>query len=148
MTIRALTRELSGQRGEASIVSGLLLLAGVLIPLMFLIPLFVRIELAQVDAQQAARDAVRSAVKAPNASAAHAAANAALTREQAGIHTPLAMSLTGSFARGQTMTAQVVTSVPIGMLPLLGQFGTITVHAHASAPVDRYRSILEGTGAP
>lgn len=148
MTIRTLTRGLSGERGEASIVSGLLLLAGVLIPLMFLIPLFARVELAQVDAQQAARDAVRSAVKAPNASAAHAAADTSLAREQAGVRTPLTMSLTGTFARGQTMSAQVTTSVPIGMLPFLGQFGTIAIHARASAPVDRYRSILEGTGAP
>lgn len=148
MTIRASTRRLGGERGEASIVSGLLLLAGVLVPLMFLIPLFARVELAQVDAQQAARDAVRSAVKAPNASAAHAAANTSLAREQAGDRTPLSLSLTGTYARGQTMTAQVTTSVPIGKLPLLGNFGTIAVRARASAPVDRYRSILEGGGAP
>lgn len=148
MSVRALTRRLAGERGEASIVSGLLLLAGVLVPLMFLIPLFARVELAQVDAQQAARDAVRSAVKAPNASAAHSAADISIAREQAGMRTPLAMSLTGTFARGQTMTAQVTVSVPIGALPLLGNFGTIAIHAHASAPVDRYRSILEGGGTP
>lgn len=148
MTIRRLTRGLCEERGEASIVSGLLLLAGVLIPLMFLIPLFARVELAQVDAQQAARDAVRSAVKAPNATAAHAAAGTSLAREQAGVHTPLTMSLTGTFARGQTMSAQVTTSVPIGTLPLLGNFGTIAIYARASAPVDRYRSILEGGGTP
>lgn len=148
MTTRSLRDRLAGDRGEASIVSGLLLLASVLVPLMFLIPLFARVELAQVNAQQAARDAVRSAVKAPNASAAHAAANASLAREQAGIRTPLTMSLTGTYARGQTMSAQVTASVPIGMLPLLGNFGTIAIHARASAPVDRYRSILESGGAP
>ncbi len=148
MTVRALTHRLRGERGEASIVSGLLLLAGVLVPLMFLIPLFARVELAQVDAQQAARDAVRSAVKAPNANVAHVAADTSLAREQAGIHTQLTMSLTGTFARGRTMTAQVTTTVPIGTLPLLGQFGTIAIHARASAPVDRYRSILEGGGTP
>jgi hypothetical protein len=145
MTIRRLTRRLGEQRGEAAILSGLLLLVGVLIPLMFLIPLFARVELAQVDAQQAARDAVRSAVQAPNPTAAHAAASAALAREQAGTGVPLALSLTGTFTRGKTMTASVTTSVPIGSLPILGHFGTITIHAHASAPIDRYRSILEGS---
>ncbi len=144
MRLRALTRRLSEQRGEAAILSGLLLLAGVLIPLMFLIPLFARVELAQVDAQQAARDAVRSAVQAPDGTAAHAAATAALAREAAGSSAPLALSLSGAYTRGATMTARVTTSVPIGSLPLLGHFGTITIHAHASAPVDRYRSILEG----
>jgi hypothetical protein len=141
--IQALKNRLAEDCGEAAILSGILLLAGVLIPLMFLIPLFAKVELAQVDAQQAARDAVRSAVQAPDAAAAHAAATAALAREQAGNHTPLALSLAGTYSRGESMTATVSTSVPIGTLPLLGHFGTITIHARASAPVDRYRSILE-----
>lgn len=148
MTIRALTRTLAGERGEASILSGLLLLAGVLIPLMFLIPLFARVELAQLDSQQAARDAIRSAVQAPNASAAHAAAAGALAREQPGARTPLHLSLTGTFARGQALTATVTTTVPLGALPVLGQFGTVTIHAHASAPVDRYRSLMEAGSGP
>jgi hypothetical protein len=47
------------------------------------------------------------------------------------------------------MTATVSTNIPLGTLPLLGHFGTITIHAHASAPVDLYRSILgEGEGPP
>jgi hypothetical protein len=148
MTIRALTARLTGERGEATIVSGVLLLAGVLIPLMFLIALYARIELAQVDAQQAARDAVRSAVQAPNASAANAAAAGAVTRERAADGMPLSLTLTGTFSRGQVMSAQVTTTVPIGSLPFLGHFGTITVHGRASAPVDRYRSLLEEGGPP
>ena len=44
---------------------------------------------------------------------------------------------------GEVMSAHVTAKIPIGALPLLGHFGTITVHADASAPVDRYRSILE-----
>ena len=129
-----------GKRG----FGGVLLLAGVLIPLMFLIVLYARIELAQVDSQQAARDAVRSAVQAPNAAAANAAATAAVARERAASGMPLSLSLTGSFTRGQVMSAHVTARVPIGALPILGDFGTITVHGRASAPVDRYRSILEG----
>lgn len=143
MSLRTLTRRLSGEQGEAAMVSGVLLLAGVLIPLMFLIALYARIELAQVDAQQAARDAVRSAVQAPNATAASAAAAEAVAREQAAVKTPLSLSLSGTYGRGQVMSAQVTVRVPIGTLPFLGHFGTITVHGRASAPVDRYRSLLE-----
>jgi hypothetical protein len=144
MTIRELPRKLTAEHGEAAIVSGLLVLAGVLIPLMFLIALYARVELAQVDTQQAARDAVRSAVQAPDASSANTAAAAAVARERAGTGVPLALNLTGTFARGQVMSANVSASVPLGTLPLLGHFGTITVHAHANAPIDRYRSLLGG----
>lgn len=147
MSTLTLTRRLRDEQGEASIVSGVLLLAGVLIPLMFLIALYARVELAQVDSQQAARDAVRSAVQAPNASAAHAAAAGAVARERAADGMPLSLTLTGAYGRGQVMSAQVTVRVPIGALPFLGHFGTITVHGRASAPVDRYRSLLEG-GTP
>jgi Flp pilus assembly protein TadG len=147
MSIHGLKSRLRDEHGEAAIVSGVLLLAGVLIPLMFLIALYARIELAQVDSQQAARDAVRSAVQAPNASAAKAAATGAVAREQAADGMPLSLGLTGTFSRGQVMSAGVTARVPIGTLPFLGHFGTITVHGRASAPVDRYRSLLEG-GAP
>jgi len=95
--MRFLASRLGDERGEAAIISGVLLLAAVLIPLMFLVPLYARIELAQVDGQQAARDAVQSAVQAPNASAAHAAASEALAREQGGSLTPLTLSLTGTY---------------------------------------------------
>lgn len=145
MSTRRLAARLRSERGEASIVSGVLLLAGVLIPLMFLIALYARIELAQVDSQQAARDAVRSAVQAPNATAAGAAAQQAVTREQAAAKMPLSLNLTGTYGRGQVMSAQITTTVPIGTLPFLGHFGTITIHSRASAPVDRYRSLLEGS---
>jgi multidrug efflux pump subunit AcrA (membrane-fusion protein) len=149
MRPRRLTTRLAEQRGEASILSGLLLLVGVLIPLMFLIPLFARVELAQVDVQQTARDAARSAVQAPDQQQAEAAAQEALARERAGSGQPLSLSLTGAYARGATMTAKVSTTVPIGDLPFLGDFGTIAIHADASAPVDRYRSILaEREGSP
>jgi hypothetical protein len=150
MSLRATIRTCGGRLGEErgeGLISGLLLLAGVLIPLMFLVPLYARIELAQVDSQQAARAAVRSAVQAPDASAAHAAALAALTREQAGVHTPLSLSLTGTYTRGAVMSAQVTTRVPVGSLPVIGRFGTVIVHAHANAPIDRFRSIL-GAGSP
>lgn len=139
-------RHTLGQESGEGLVTGLLLLAGVLIPLMFLVPLYARIELAQVDAQQAARDSVRSAVEAPSASAAHAAASSAFAREQAGSRTPMSLSLTGIYARGEVMNATVTARVPLGSLPVVGHFGTVVVRGEAHAPVDRYRSILEPEG--
>jgi hypothetical protein len=143
--ISRLQDRLGAEAGEG-LITGLLLLAGVLIPLMFLVPLFARIELAQVDAQQAARDSVRSAVQAPNPSAAYAAATSAFGREQAGSRTPMSLSLTGTYARGQVMSARITARVPLGSLPVIGHFGTVVVHGEARAPVDRYRSILEPGG--
>jgi hypothetical protein len=124
----------------------LLILAGVLIPLMFVVPLFARIELAHVDAQQAARASVRSAVEASNATAARAAASTAFGREQAGSRTAMSLSLKGTYARGEVMSAEVTARVPLGSLPVVGHFGTVVVHGEAHAPVDRYRSILEPAG--
>jgi hypothetical protein len=141
--IRRLRDRLRGERGEAAMLSGVLLVAGVLVPLIFLIALFARVESAQLAAQQAAHTAVRSAVQAPDPAAASNAANTAVARERAGSGVPLNLDLAGVYARGQVMSANVSASVPIGNLPLLGSFGTITVHATARAPVGRYRSILE-----
>lgn len=144
MTAR-LKAKLRDESGEG-LITGLMLLAGVLIPLMFLVPLYARIELAQVDSQQAARDSVRSAVQAPNATAAHAAATSAFAREQAGSRTPMSLSLAGTYARGQVMSARVTARVPLGSLPVIGHFGTVVVHGEARAPIDQYRSILEPGG--
>jgi len=142
-----LRRRLADERGEAAPISLLVILATVILPLMFLVALGARIELAHVDAQQAARDAVRAAVEAPDAAAANADANAAFAREQAGTSTRMIGSLTGTFAPGEVMNAQVTVAVPIGSLPFLGHIGTVVVHGQATAPVDRYRSFLPA-GAP
>jgi hypothetical protein len=72
------------------------------------------------------------------------AAAEAVAHERAADGMPLSLTLTGSYGRGQVMSAQVVARVPIGSLPLLGHFGTVVVHGRASAPIDRYRSLLEG----
>jgi type II secretory pathway component PulM len=144
---RSHTRLLRSERGEG-LISGLLLLAGVLVPLMFIVPLFGRIESAHLAAQQAARDAVRSAALAPDDAHARAAAQAALTTAQAQSDVALNLSLSGRFARGATMTATTSGTVEIGNLPGLGSFGTVTVHGRASAPIDRYRSLPQPAPAP
>jgi len=142
-----LRRRLASERGEG-IVSALLLLSGVLIPLLFHVPLVGRLEQGRLAASQAARAAVRAAAESPSADAAQAAALQQLADEQAQSQTLLRLQLTGSFERGGSLEATVTGQVAIGHLPLLGNFGTITVHASAGAPIDQYRSLLTQGASP
>ena len=140
----SLRRRLRDERGQG-LITALILLAGVLLPLLFLVPLFARLEQGRLAAEQAARDAVRAAVEAPNPDAARAAAATALARARAQTGQPLRLELNGQFARGGVLTARVRTSVALASLPLVGRFGTIELDGRASAPVDRYRSLLSGS---
>jgi hypothetical protein len=144
--VSRLGRRLGCERGEG-IVSGLILLAGVLIPLVFLVPLYARLEQGKLAATQAARDAVRAATASPNADAAAAAAEQALERARATSRTPLRLTLSGEFGRGAVLRAEVGGEVALASLPFVGRVGTVVVQASASAPVDRYRS-LAPTQAP
>src|SRR5439155_20185819 len=99
-------------------------------------------------ASQTARAAARAAVESPSASDAEAAAQQQLEAEQAQTKTRLQLQLFGSFERGGSLEATVTGQVAIGHLPLLGDFGTITVHATARAPVDQYRSLLTQEVSP
>lgn len=145
MNVRStIVSRLRCERGEG-MVSALMLLGGVLIPLIFLVALFGRIEQGRLAASQAAQAAVRAAVEAPSADAAQAAAEQQLADEQAQTHAALRLELAGSFQRGGIIEADVTGEIPVGHLPVLGNFGTITVHATARAPVDRYRSLLGAT---
>jgi hypothetical protein len=138
-----LRQRLADERGEG-IVSALMLLSGVLLPLLFLLPLVGRFEQGRLAAAQAARAAVRAAVEAPSAGAAATAAEQQLAAEQAATRTPLRLRLSGSFSRGGTLEATVTGDVSVGHLPLLGDFGTVHIQETARAPVDRYRSLSEG----
>ncbi len=144
---RRLRRRLASERGEG-IVSALMLLSGVLIPLIFLVPLVGRLEQGRLAVSQAARGAVRAAAESPSAQAAQTAAEQQLADEQAQTRTPLQLRLDGSFERGGSLEATVTGEVAIGHLPLLGDFGTITVEATARAPIDQYRSLLPQGGSP
>ena len=141
MTVR---RRLRDERGQG-LISALILLAGVLLPLLFLVPVFARLEQGRLAAEQAARDAVRAAVEAPNPTAAQTAADTALARARVQTGEPLRLELNGQFARGGVLTARVHTSVAFASLPVVGHFGTIELSGRASAPVDRYRSLLTGS---
>jgi hypothetical protein len=145
--MRWLRRRLGEERGEG-IVSALMLLAGVLLPLLFLLPLVGRIEQGRLAAAQAARAAVRAAAEASTAAGAQTAAEQELAAEQTQASAPLRLQLAGSFARGATLQATVTGQVAIGHLPLLGDFGTVSVQATARAPVDLYRSLPVAQATP
>jgi hypothetical protein len=132
------------ESGQA-LISGLILLAGVLTPLLFLVPLFARVEQGRLAAEQAARDAVRAAAQSPSPTAAEVAAEAAVARARAQTGEPLQLTLEGEFGRGSVLRARVRTDVELASIPLFGSIGTVEVSGDAAAPVDRYRSLLEET---
>ena len=142
-----LLRKLRQEEGELGLVSALLLLAGVLLPIMFIVVVFARIENGRLAAAQAARDAVRAAVEAPTATGAQQAADDAIARAQMQSGVPLQLQLEGTFARGAVVHAQTSAQIDLASLPFIGQLGTITVHGSAAAPVDAYRSLV-GDGSP
>jgi Flp pilus assembly protein TadG len=135
-----LASSLRREEGQG-IVQAILLLAGVLLPLMFLVALFGRIEQGRLAAEQTARDAVRAASQAPSQPAAEQAANDALTRAQLQTGLPLSLNLEGELQRGAALTATTTVDVSLTDLPFFGQLGTVTIHGQARAPVDQYRSL-------
>ena len=142
-----LLQKLRREDGELGMLSALLLLAGVLLPIMFIVVAFARIENGRLAATQAARDAVRAAVEAPTASDAHRAADQAIARAQTQTGVTLQLQLDGTFARGAVLQAQTSTQIALASVPFIGQLGTITVHGSAAAPVDTYRSLI-GESSP
>lgn len=145
--MRGILFRIRSESGQA-LISGLILLAGVLIPLMFLVPLFARVEQGRLAAEQAARDAVRAAVQSPSATAAESAAEAAVVRARTQTGEPLELTLEGEFGRGGVLRARVRTDVDLTRIPLFGSIGTVEVSGDAAAPVDRYRSFLRAAPSP
>ena len=143
----SLLLKLRREEGELGMVSALLLLAGVLLPIMFIVVAFARIENGRLAVAQAARDAVRAAVEAPTANDAQQAAEQAVTRAQTQTGVPLQLQLDGTFARGAVLQAQTSAQIALASVPFIGRLGTITVHGSATAPVDTYRSLI-GDSSP
>jgi hypothetical protein len=139
-----LLRQLRREEGELGLVSALLLLAGVLLPIMFIVVAFARIENGRLAAAQAARDVVRSAVEAPTATDAQQAADDAIARAEMQSGVPLRLRLEGTFARGAVLHVETTAQIALASVPFIGQLGTITVHGSATAPVDTYRSLVAG----
>lgn len=140
-----LLRKLGREDGELGIVSALLLLGGVLLPIMFIVVAFARIENGRLAAAQAARDAVRAAVEAPTPTGAQQAADDAIARAQTQTGVPLQLRLDGTFARGAVVHAETTAQIALASVPFIGQLGTITVHGNAAAPIDTYRSLIGGS---
>jgi hypothetical protein len=145
--VNSLLGRLRSENGQA-LISGLIVLVGVLLPLLFLVPLFARVEQGRLAAEQAARDAVRAAVHAPSSTAAEAAAEAAVERARAQTGEPLELALDGEFGRGSVLRARVRAEVDLARIPLFGSIGTVEVSGDAAAPVDRYRSLLGEASPP
>jgi hypothetical protein len=144
--MRLLSR-LRREEGELGLVSALLLLGGVLLPIMFIVVAFARIEQGRIAAAQAARDAVRAAVEAPTATGAQQAADDAIARAQIQTGVPLQLRLEGTFVRGAVLHAETSARIGLASVPFVGQLGTITVRGSAAAPVDAYRSLV-GASSP
>ena len=143
----SLLRKLRREEGELGLVSALLLLAGVLLPIMFIVVAFARIENGRLAAAQAARDAVRAAVAAPTPTGAQLAADDAIARAQTQTGVPLQLQLGGTFGRGAVLHAETTAQIALASVPFIGRLGTITVHGSAAAPVDTYRSLV-GSNSP
>jgi hypothetical protein len=143
----SLLRKLRREEGELGLVSALLLLAGVLLPIMFIVVAFARIESGRLAASQAARDAVRAAVEAPTATGAQQAADDAIARAQSQTGVPLQLQIGGTFARGSVLHAETTGQIALASVPFIGRLGTITAHGSAAAPVDTYRSLI-GNSSP
>jgi len=137
----SILRRLRREEGELGLVSALLLLAGVLLPVMFTVVVFARVEQGRLAAAQGARDAVRAAVEAPSPLQAQQAADDAIARARLQTGVALTYQLEGTFARGSNLHVQTNGQIALASLPLIGRIGTVTVSGSASAPVDAYRSI-------
>ena len=135
-------KRLRVENGQA-LISSLLLLSGVLLPLLFLVPLFARVEQGRLATEQAARAAVRAAVQAPTTADAQAAAEAEVGRSQAQTGEQLELRLEGTLERGSIVRAHVHTTLALASIPIFGKIGSVTLDGDAAAPVDRYRSLAE-----
>lgn len=129
------------ERGDG-LIDGLIILIGILIPLMFIVPLFGRIESARLAVQQASQDAVRAATLSATSQQANTAAQAAISTTGQESNTSIQGSLTGQFARGSVLTVSAHTTINAVAIPGLVSFGSVTISGQASAPVDQYRSLL------
>ena len=137
----SILRRLRREEGELGLLSALLLLVGVLLPVMFTVVVFARIEQGRLAAAQAARDAVRAAVDAPSPTQAQQAVADAIARAHLQTGVALTYQMDGTFARGDVLHVHTNAQIALAALPFIGRIGTVTVTGSATAPVDAYRSI-------
>jgi len=137
-----MTQSRSANESGEALVETLLLLAGALLPLLALIALSARLELARLGVDQTARDAARAASQAATSAGATAAAQSALRRAQQQSPNQLTLTLRGQLVRGGAFTATVTSTVELaGLGSLLGRLASVRISGQATIPVDRYRSL-------
>ncbi|MGH2930819.1 MAG: hypothetical protein ACRDL8_21625, partial [Solirubrobacteraceae bacterium] len=112
-----------------------------LLPVMFTVVVFARVEQGRLAVAQAARDAVRAAVEAPSPLQAQQAIDDAIARARVQTGVALTYQLDGTFARGADLRVQTHAQIALASLPFIGRIGTLTVSGSATATVDAYRSI-------
>ncbi|WP_034623255.1 TadE/TadG family type IV pilus assembly protein [Cellulomonas sp. URHE0023] len=133
-----------GDRG--SITIELAILTPALILLLGTLALAGRVQTSASAVEQAARSAARDASLARTPDAARAAGQAAATRELTATScaaTTITIDTTGFAARvGQdgTVTATVTCTLSMADLAIPGLPGARTITAHATSPLDRYRT--------
>lgn len=126
---------------EVAIVTPALLL------FMLLVVFGGRLALAHGEADSAARDAARAASIARSAGAAtgNARQAAAATLTNAGISCRgfAVATDTSVFQPGGAVTVEVACTAALSDLGLLGVPGSQTLHGRYTAPVDRFRGVLQ-----
>lgn len=126
---------------EVAIVTPALLL------FMLLVVFGGRLALAHGEADSAARDAARAASIARSAGAAtgNARQAAAATLTNAGISCRgfTVATDTSVFQPGGAVTVEVACTAALSDLGLLGVPGSQTLHGRYTAPVDRFRGVLQ-----
>ena len=136
-----MSERLRSTRGDA-LIETLFLLAGALLPLLALLALTSRIELAHLTVEQTARAAARAASEATTQTGATIAAETIRRQTAETSGEPLSLQLGGQLQPGSSFTATLTTtihSVPFAVL--LGEPAALTVAGRATVPVDRYRSL-------
>ena len=143
--MRRLLFRARSESGQA-LISSLILLAGVLIPLLFLVPLFARVEQGRLAAEQAARDAVRAARHRHRLRPRSPLRRRSRARGSKQESHSSSCSRASSPARASSAPACEPRSTSHESR-LFGSIGTVEVSGDAAAPVDRYRSLL-GSPSP
>jgi Flp pilus assembly protein TadG len=126
---------------EVAIVTPALLL------FMLLVVFGGRLALAHGEADSAARDAARAAsiARSPGAATGDARQAAAATLTNAGISCRgfAVATDTSGFQPGGAVTVEVACTAALSDLGLLGVPGSQTLHGRYTAPVDRFRGVLQ-----
>ncbi|MDM7831253.1 TadE/TadG family type IV pilus assembly protein [Cellulomonas edaphi] len=119
----------------------------VLVPIMLLVVMLVvaagRLVSVEGQVQAAARESVRAATLERDVASARAAARTSAAAALPSSARCRPATLTGAFARGETLTVELSCTVSWADLSSLGLPGSTSVTASSSAPLDEFRRVGE-----